>query len=115
MSSSSDPIRTDTGLEWTVQRTGQPGTLPPVTVIAKGGAIWLHDWLTVSAARDLGARLMALALEVESAEAETEHFDRLDSEESAAEREMGLLCDVSLAQAKAAGELIDAVVGERAV
>lgn len=109
---SSDPIRTKGG-EYDAKRTTVSKGLEPITFVARSGASHLQDYFTAAQARDLGSRLMALALEVESAEAEIEHFDRIESEadETPAEARMRAECETSLALATSALPLIDAALG----
>lgn len=108
---SSDSIRTEGG-EYDAKRTVSKG-LEPITFVARSGALHLQDYFTAAQARDLGSRLMALALEVES-EAEIEHFDRIESEageETPAEARMRVEGETSLALATSALPLIDAALG----
>lgn len=112
MSNSTDDIR---GLDvtWSVRRTPrETPSLPPISFRGAVTGFVARDYLTVQQARDLGARLTALALEIESSEAETEHFDRIEAEEETpAEARMRAQCETSLMLATSAAPLIDAALG----
>lgn len=62
--SMSDPIRT-ADADWRAMRTPPGALAEPITLQAHCGAFLLSDRFTAAQARDLGSRLMALALQCE--------------------------------------------------